>query len=177
MSRLQSPATDDAHARDCHWMQRAIELAALAEAQGEVPVGAVVVMDGEELGAGFNGPISRCDPTAHAEIAAIRAAAAKRDNYRLSGATLYVTLEPCTMCAGALVHARVSRLVFGTREPKAGAVVSSNRLLQHEALNWRVEVTEGVLAEQCQQQISAFFAGRRALHKARRQARKVSPQD
>lgn len=150
-------------------MRRALELAAVAESQDEVPVGAVIVAGGQELGAGFNAPIGRCDSTAHAEIAAIRAASAAVSNYRLSGATLYVTLEPCTMCAGALVHARISRLVFGAREPKAGAVVSRNRLLEHEAMNWQVTVTEGVLAEACQQQISGFFADRRALRRAQKQ--------
>lgn len=159
-------------AEDLRWMQRALELAAQAEVNGEVPVGAVVVAGGVELGTGYNAPISSCDGTAHAEIRAIRAACERAENYRLSGATLYVTLEPCTMCAGALVHARISRLVFGAREPKAGAVVSRNALLEHDAMNWRVSVTEGVLAEPCQRLISDFFAHRRALRKAERLAAK-----
>lgn len=158
---------------DHRWMARALELAAQAEVNGEVPVGAVVVANGVELGAGFNAPISCCDPTAHAEVRALRAACAQAKNYRLSGATLYVTLEPCTMCAGALVHARISRLVFGTREPKAGAVVSCNALLEHESMNWQVAVTEGVMAEPCQRLISGFFAQRRAQRKAQRQADKT----
>lgn len=167
-------AETEAEAEDQRWMRRALTLAALAEARDEVPVGAVVVRNGEELGVGFNTSITGCDPTAHAEIAALRAASANCSNYRLSGATLYVTLEPCTMCAGALVHARVSRLVFGAREPKAGAVISRNQLLQHGAMNWRVAVTEGILAEQCQSQLSGFFVKRRAQHKARQQPGQAS---
>lgn len=162
-------------AEDERWMRQALELAVAAEAQGEVPVGALVVLDGQELGVGFNAPISRCDATAHAEISAIQAACASRGNYRLSGATLYVTLEPCTMCAGALIHARISRLVFGAREPKAGAVVSRNRLLDHQAMNWRVAVREGVLGEQCRLQISDFFASRRAARKTQKQIGQLSP--
>ena len=153
---------------DDRWMRRALELAALAEAEDEVPVGAVVVAEGQEVGAGYNAPIGLHDPTAHAEIAAIRAASASIGNYRLSGATLYVTLEPCTMCAGALVHARISRLVFGAREPKAGAVVSCNRLLEHEAMNWRIAVTQSVLAEECQRHIRGFFSNRRAMRRAQK---------
>ena len=115
------------------------------------------------MGAGFNAPISGCDPTAHAEIRALRDAAARVGNYRLAGATLYVTLEPCTMCVGAIVHSRVSRLVFGALEPKAGAVESARR-----TLNWRVEVSAGVLAEQCGQVISEFFSRRRREIRQRR---------
>lgn len=163
------PPVPDDSAEDRHWMGRALELASVAQEKGEVPVGAVVVLDGQELGAGYNSPISCCDGTAHAEIMAIRDASARVSNYRLSGATLYVTLEPCTMCAGALIHARISRLVFGTREPKAGAVVSRNRLLEHGSMNWQVNVVEGVLAEICQQKISGFFASRRAARKAQKQ--------
>ncbi|WP_286749585.1 tRNA adenosine(34) deaminase TadA, partial [Marinobacter sp. UBA2688] len=113
--------TDD----DYSWMKRALQLARQAGAAGEVPVGAVVVLDGREIGAGYNAPISGCDPTAHAEIRALRDAARRAGNYRLPGATLYVTLEPCTMCVGAIVHSRISRLVYGAAEPKAGAVVSA----------------------------------------------------
>ena len=150
------------------WMARALALASQADAVGEVPVGAVVVLDGKEVGAGFNAPISGCDPTAHAEIRALRDAAARVGNYRLAGATLYVTLEPCTMCVGAIVHSRVSRLVFGALEPKAGAVESARRTLEEPHLNWRVEVSAGVLAEQCGQVISEFFSRRRREIRQRR---------
>lgn len=149
-------------------MRRALALAERAAACDEVPVGAVVVHDNKEIGAGFNAPISGCDPTAHAEVIALRDAAAREGNYRLSGATLYVTIEPCTMCAGALVHARISRLVYGASEPKAGAVRSSARLLESDHLNWQVNVTEGVLAEDCQVQLSSFFRKRREASKSRR---------
>ncbi|OEY67238.1 tRNA adenosine(34) deaminase TadA [Marinobacter sp. X15-166B] len=155
---------------DAEWMRRALTLAEQAAAAGEVPVGAVVVRDGKELGSGYNLPISSCDPTAHAEIQAIRAAARREGNYRLSGATLYVTLEPCTMCVGALVHSRISRLVYGATEPKAGAVESARRTLDETHLNWRVETTGGVLAERCSQLISDFFAARRAQKRRLRQS-------
>jgi len=153
---------------DEKWMARALELAAEAARQGEVPVGAVVVMDGREVGAGFNAPISTCDPVAHAEIRALRDAAARVGNYRLPGAILYVTLEPCTMCAGAIVHSRISRLVFGAREPKAGAVESVRRTLQEPYLNWSVETTGGVLQEDCGRILSEFFSQRRAQIRQRR---------
>src|SRR5690554_656616 len=154
---------------DEYWMGRALELAAQGAAIGEVPVGAVVVRDGVELGRGFNTPITGCDPTAHAEIRALRDAAARIGNYRLSGATLYVTLEPCTMCVGAIVHSRISRLVYGAAEPKAGAVESARKTLEEPHLNWRVEVTGGVMAEACGQAISEFFSRRRREIRARRQ--------
>ena len=131
---------------DQYWMARALELASQAASKDEVPVGAVVVLNGKEIGAGFNAPISGCDPTAHAEIRALRDAAARVGNYRLAGATLYVTLEPCTMCVGAIVHSRVSRLVFGALEPKAGAVESARRTLEESHLNWRGEVSAGGVA-------------------------------
>src|SRR6186713_3279074 len=121
-------------------MRRALALAAAGRAAGEVPVGAVVVLDGTVIGEGANQPIGSNDPTAHAEIVALRAAATRVGNYRLTGATLYVTIEPCTMCAGALVHARVRTLVFGAREPRAGAVVSTASAIENAALNHRVEV-------------------------------------
>ena len=150
-------------------MARALELASQAASKDEVPVGAVVVLNGKEIGAGFNAPISGCDPTAHAEIRALRDAAARVGNYRLAGATLYVTLEPCTMCVGAVVHSRISRLVYGAAEPKAGAVASARRTLEEPHLNWRVEVTGGVMAEACGQAISEFFSRRRREIRARRQ--------
>lgn len=155
--------------KDEAWMNRALQLAGQAAAAGEVPVGAVVVLDGKEIGTGFNAPISGCDPTAHAEIRALRDAARRIGNYRLPGATLYVTLEPCTMCVGAIVHSRVSRLVYGAAEPKAGAVESARRTLEEDHLNWRVESVSGVLANRCSDIISVFFARRRADNRRRRQ--------
>lgn len=155
--------------QDDHWMRYALRLAAQGEALGEVPVGAVLVHQGQMLGEGFNQPISAHDPTAHAEIMALRMAAQQLGNYRLPGTTLYVTLEPCTMCAGALVHARIERLVYGTAEPKAGAIASQNRLLDSSFLNHRVDCVSGVLAQACQHQLSDFFKRRRAQTKAARQ--------
>ena len=157
------------NAEDEVWMSRALQLAGQAGAAGEVPVGAVVVFDGKEIGTGFNAPISGCDPTAHAEVRALRDAAARVGNYRLPGATLYVTLEPCTMCVGAIVHSRISRLVYGAEEPKAGAVVSARQTLDEPHLNWRVESVGGVLADQCSHVISDFFTRRRADIRRRRQ--------
>lgn len=157
------------NAEDELWMSRALQLAGQAGAAGEVPVGAVVVFDGKEIGTGFNAPISGCDPTAHAEMRALRDAAARVGNYRLPGATLYVTLEPCTMCVGAIVHSRISRLVYGAAEPKAGAVVSARQTLDEPHLNWRVESVGGVLADQCSHVISDFFTRRRADIRRRRQ--------
>ncbi|MCL7945762.1 tRNA adenosine(34) deaminase TadA [Marinobacter sp. ATCH36] len=151
-------------------MGRALQLAGQAASAGEVPVGAVVVLDGKEIGAGFNAPISGCDPTAHAEIRALRDAAKRLGNYRLPGATLYVTLEPCTMCVGAIVHSRVSRLVYGAAEPKAGAVESTRQTLDEGHLNWRVETHNGILAHQCSKVISEFFAARRAQIRSRKQS-------
>ena len=143
-------------------MREAQREAREAVAAGEVPVGAVVVMDGQVVGAGFNQPIGRADPTAHAEIVALRVAAREVGNYRLTGATLYVTVEPCVMCVGAIVHARVGTLVYGASEPKAGAVRSAMRALDHPAINHRVEVIEGVLDEECGQIMQDFFRDRRA---------------
>ena len=142
-------------------MQLALQLAAQAAANDEVPVGAVVVRDGELLGQGFNQVISAADPTAHAEIIALRDAAQKVGNYRLSGATLYVTLEPCTMCAGALVHARIAELVFAAREPRAGVVCSSCQILNEPWYNHKVNWQEGVLAEESSAMLRAFFRARR----------------
>lgn len=144
-------------------MQQALALARQAANEGEVPVGAVLV-DGAEgllLGQGRNSPIGRCDPTAHAEILALREAAAKMGNYRLPGAVLYVTLEPCMMCVGALVHARIKRLVFGAPEPRTGAVVSREQGLASSAHNHRVAVTAGVMQEDCTALLQEFFRERR----------------
>ena len=152
----------EATPEDERWMNRALQLAGEAAVKGEVPVGAVVVLDGKEIGAGFNAPISGCDPTAHAEIRALRDAAARVGNYRLPDATLYVTLEPCTICVGAIVHGRISRLVYGACEPKAGAIESARRTLEEPHLNWDVTAVGGVLSDQCSQAISEFFSRRRA---------------
>jgi tRNA(adenine34) deaminase len=146
---------------DAAFMNQALALAKLAGARGEVPVGSVLVMEGKILGQGFNSPITRNDPTAHAEMLALREAAAACGNYRLIGATLYVTLEPCAMCAGALVNARVGRLVFGARDLRFGAVRSKFRLADSELLNHRVEVVEGVLAAESLELLRDFFAERR----------------
>jgi tRNA(adenine34) deaminase len=142
-------------------MHQALALARQAEANGEVPVGAVVVVDGAIVGRGFNAPISKSDPTAHAEILALRQAAASLNNYRLEGATLYATLEPCVMCAGALVTARIHRLVFGARDLRFGGVRSKFHLADSEILNHRVEIVEGVLAAECVELMKNFFERRR----------------
>jgi tRNA(adenine34) deaminase len=143
------------------FMRLALAQADLAAAAGEVPVGAVVVLDGRVIGAGHNQPIGVNDPTAHAEIVALRAAATAARNYRLTGATLYVTVEPCLMCVGAMVHARIGTLVYGASEPKAGAVDSTQRAHEHPALNHRMTVVAGVLAGECGQTLTRFFAERR----------------
>jgi tRNA(adenine34) deaminase len=143
------------------YMQRALWWAERAADAGEVPVGAVVVCDGEMIGEGANQPIGSHDPTAHAEIVALRAAARRIGNYRLPGATLYVTIEPCTMCAGALIHARIGTLVFGAREPRAGAVVSTAAVIDNSALNHRIVVVEGVLAEDAGALLRRFFRAKR----------------
>ncbi len=146
---------------DEDFLREALELARDAERGGEVPVGAVVVLDGRIIGRGRNSPIARNDPTAHAEILALREAAAATGNYRLEGATMYTTLEPCVMCAGALVAARVSRLVFGARDLRFGGVRSKFRLADAEVLNHRVEIVEGVLGAECAELLQTFFSSRR----------------
>jgi tRNA(adenine34) deaminase len=146
---------------DERFMREALDLARQAEANGEVPVGAVVVVDGEIIGRGFNSPIAKCDPTAHAEILALREAGASLRNYRLEAATLYATLEPCAMCAGALVAARVQRLVFGARDLRFGGVRSKFRIADSELLNHRIEIVEGVLAPECVELMKRFFEQRR----------------
>ena len=146
---------------DTDYMRRALELARLARDRGEVPVGAVVVLDEQVIGEGFNQPISSNDPTAHAEIVALRQAGREMGNYRLPGSTMYVTIEPCQMCVGAMVHARVARVVYGTPEPKAGAIESAMRAHEHPSLNHRLEVTSRVLEEECRDVIQAFFKERR----------------
>jgi len=151
---------------DERYMRRALELAKQGEALGEVPVGAVIVKDGEIIGEGFNQPISSCDPTAHAEVVALRDAASRIENYRLTGCTLYVTIEPCTMCAGSLIHARIKQLVFGATEPKSGVVGSNDNALLLPHFNHSIETTSGVLAEECSAVMSNFFAARRAARKS-----------
>jgi tRNA(adenine34) deaminase len=146
---------------DERFMRRALDLARSAEEKGEVPVGAVVVRDGEILGEGWNQPIATHDPSAHAEMVAVRAAAEFAQNYRLPGTTLYVTLEPCAMCAGAIVHARIARVVYGAADPKAGAGGSVFNLLADDRLNHRALVVGGVLAEECGGLLKKFFARRR----------------
>ncbi|MBU6469407.1 MAG: tRNA adenosine(34) deaminase TadA [Gammaproteobacteria bacterium] len=146
---------------DSAWMRAALKLALKAKQAGEVPVGAVVVKDDTVIGHGWNHPISAHDPTAHAEIIAMRAAAQALGNYRLLDTTLYVTLEPCAMCAGAMVHARVKRLVFGAADPRAGAAGSMFDIVRAPALNHQLQITGGVLAEECGALLKQFFAGRR----------------
>ena len=150
---------------DIHWMQRAFELAENSKAHDEVPVGAVIVLDDQIIGGGWNQPISSDDPTAHAEIMALRDAGKKIGNYRLPNATIYVTLEPCTMCAGAIIHARLSRLVYALDDLKTGACGSVFNLLQTEELNHRVEIEKGVMEEECRSLIQSFFKDKRAKQK------------
>lgn len=147
--------------RDEHFMRLALAEAQRAMEAGEVPVGAVVVRGGEVIAAAHNEPVGRRDPSAHAEIVALRRAADAEGNYRLAGTTLYATIEPCLMCAGALIHARVSRLVFGATDPKGGAVVSLFRVLEDDRLNHRTDVTAGVLAAECSEILSRFFREKR----------------
>jgi tRNA(adenine34) deaminase len=146
---------------DSDYMQMALELAAQAAEAGEVPVGALVVKDGEIIGRGYNAPISCHDPSAHAEIRAMRDAAQRIGNYRLVSCTLYVTLEPCAMCAGAIQHARIARLVFGANDPKTGACGSVVNLMAETRLNHHTDVDGGVMAAECGAALSAFFAARR----------------
>ena len=146
---------------DAVWMQLALEQARLALAAGEVPVGAVVIKDGQLVGTGFNRNLMGHDPTAHAEVVALRQAAATLGNHRLPGCTLVCTVEPCSMCAGAMVHARIARLVYGASDPKAGAAGSVLDITSHPRLNHQIQVTPGVLAEQCSELLKAFFVERR----------------
>ena len=147
--------------RENELMRHALNLAGKAQDANEVPVGAVVELNGEIIGEGFNQPITAHDPSAHAEIVALRAAAKHAGNYRLPGATLYVTIEPCTMCVGAMIHARIDKVVFGAREPKAGALVSNLQLHEATIYNHRLMIKEGVMAEACGALMSEFFQGRR----------------
>ncbi len=153
---MSMPTLDDEF-----FMREALSLARAAECLGEVPVGALVVREGEIVGRGFNSPIAENDPTAHAEITALRDAARNLGNYRLPGCSLYVTLEPCAMCAGAILHARIARVVYGARDPKTGVHGSVVDLFAVERLNHHTVVAGGVLAEECSDLLSGFFAGRR----------------
>ena len=148
-------------ASDETWMRRALELAQRARGEGEVPVGAVIVLDGRVVGEGWNRPISASDATSHAETEAIRSACRELRNYRLIGSTLYVTLEPCAMCIGAIFHARIARVVFGAPDPKTGAAGSVINLFAEQKLNHHAVVEGGVLAQECGEMLRAFFAGRR----------------
>ena len=155
-------------------MQRALELADIAYGQGEVPIGAVVVYNGKIVGEGSNQMITSLDPSAHAEMVAVRAAAKTIGNYRLNGCTLYVTIEPCTMCAGMIVHSRIDRVVFGAIEPKAGAVQSAMKLFDAPHFNHVVQVEGGILENECSEIMSRFFQERREKKKALKKASKLS---
>ena len=148
-----------------YWMSQALILAERAQSIGEVPVGAIVVKDGQVIGQGYNQPISAVDPTAHAEIVALRDAANTLNNYRLPGTTLYVTLEPCTMCLGAMIHARVETLVFGAYEPKAGVICSADSLNEKGYFNHHINVVKGISESRCRDMLSEFFKARRAMAK------------
>jgi tRNA(adenine34) deaminase len=147
--------------RDTFWMQHAVQLAKTAGAADEVPVGAVLIADDQLIGEGFNSPISHCDPTAHAEILALRAGARRINNYRLVNTTLYVTLEPCIMCLGALVHARVQRIVYGALDPRAGAIASAFQIIAADKLNHQPSCEGGLLSESCGKQLIDFFQAKR----------------
>lgn len=146
---------------DATWMELALDLARAAAAAGEVPVGAVVVKDGKVIGQGHNRNLTDSDPTAHAELVALREAAARVGNHRLGGSVMFATVEPCAMCAGAMVHARLARLVYGASDAKAGAAGSVLAVLNHPRLNHRIEITAGVLAERCSEILISFFQARR----------------
>jgi len=166
MTQPTSAIPDEQLAIDQAFMQQALQLAQAAADAGEVPVGALVVLDGKIIGRGMNAPIGRHDPTAHAEIQAMREAAAAIGNYRLVGCTLYVTLEPCVMCSGAIQHARIARLVYGARDPKTGSCGSVIDLMAEPRLNHHTEVAGGILADECGSMLSRFFSARRASKKA-----------
>lgn len=147
---------------DIRWMRAALEQAENAAAVGEVPVGAILVADDKMLAAAFNSPISNKDATAHAEVLALRRASQIQQNYRLPGTTLYVTIEPCTMCVGAMIHARIKRLVIGAKEPRAGAVISQHRLLDNTSYNHQIEYEAGVLEDECGKLLQEFFKAKRS---------------
>lgn len=153
---------------DEKWMAHALQLAQQAYDHGEVPVGAVIVRDGVAIGEGWNQPIGRCDPSAHAEILALRDAGAFEQNYRLPGATLYVTIEPCTMCLGALIHARIARVVYGAAEPKAGVCQSHQHIVSSDIYNHQIDFSSGILEARCTEIMQSFFKMRREQHRAKK---------
>jgi tRNA(adenine34) deaminase len=159
---IAATASAEAEEADRQFMRQALRLAQRAQAAGEVPVGAVLVLDGQVAGEGFNAPISTADPSAHAEIQALRDAACRAGNYRLPGSTLYVTLEPCAMCVGAMFHARVARVVFGAADPKTGAAGGVIDLFAEPRLNHHAQALGGVLAEECGAMLRDFFLRKRA---------------
>tara|TARA_B110001454_G_scaffold54930_2_gene53751 strand:+ start:41366 stop:41887 length:522 start_codon:yes stop_codon:yes gene_type:complete len=164
-----TPAMTEQEQCDQNFMQLALEQGQLAYDAGEVPVGAVVVLNGEVIGRGYNKPITSLDPSAHAEVVALRDAAKNIGNYRLMGATLYVTVEPCTMCTGCLIHSRIARLVYGATEPKSGVIESAMHLLESPFFNHAIETCSGILAEQSSSLMSDFFKMRRAGKKKLKQ--------
>lgn len=161
MAETQKSTVNMPSGDDSAWMELALEQAALAASAGEVPVGALVIKDGEIIGRGHNRNLLDDDPTAHAEIVALRQAAARMGNHRLPGCVLVATIEPCSMCAGALIHARIARLVYGAADPKAGAAGSVLQIINHPGLNHRMEVTAGVLAAKCSEMLQDFFRQKR----------------
>lgn len=163
---FKEPQVSDSKLTDEYWMRYALTLARRAWEEGEVPVGAVLVQDNQVIGEGWNRPIGKHDPTAHAEIMALRQGGQVLQNYRLLGSTLYVTLEPCAMCAGAMVHSRIERLVFGARDAKTGAAGSQLDILGHLGMNHQIAVREGVLAASCSAMLSDFFRARRLEKKS-----------
>ncbi|WP_278881480.1 tRNA adenosine(34) deaminase TadA [Ewingella americana] len=162
---------------DEDWMRYALNLALKAQDEGEVPVGAVLVLDNQVIGEGWNRSIGHHDPTAHAEIMALREGGQKVQNYRLLDATLYVTLEPCVMCAGAMIHSRIRRVVYGATDLKTGAAGSLLDVLGHPGMNHQVKIESGVLADECSAMLSAFFRWRRSQHKALKQAERAAKAD
>jgi tRNA(adenine34) deaminase len=166
MSKTTESLTQDHE----YFMHKALEQAILAESIGEIPVGAVVVLNNRIVGQGYNRSIVDNDPSLHAEMVAVRSAAKALGNYRLNGASIYVTLEPCSMCAGLLVHSRIKNLIFGAHDKKTGAAGSVMNIVQHDTLNHKMEVVSGVLGEECSQHLSQFFKARRAQIKARKLA-------
>ena len=161
MADKQKTSASMPSGEDAAWMELALDQAQLAATAGEVPVGALVIKDGEILGRGYNRNLLDNDPTAHAEIVALRQAAARMGNHRLVGCTMVATIEPCSMCAGALIHARIARLVYGATDPKAGAAGSTVQVINHPSLNHRMEVTAGVLAGKCSEILQKFFRQKR----------------
>ncbi|WP_086956060.1 tRNA adenosine(34) deaminase TadA [Xenorhabdus innexi] len=162
---------------DEYWMRQAMDLALQAQAKGEIPVGALLVSDNKIIAEGYNHPITDHDPTAHAEIIALRRGGSQLQNYRLLDTTLYVTLEPCVMCAGAMIHSRIQRLVYGASDMKTGAAGSLVDILRHPGMNHRIEITGGVLEQECSAMLSAFFKQRREQHKELKRLKKQQQEE